>query len=138
MKKCPSKAGKPKGSSTPRPRRKLVPINEEMRHWCAILETELASWPTTSKPMFGFRSFFRAGRIFAAIPRSRGFGTASSFMLKFDPMPAVLLKRAKNDPRLDTSTRIPGKGWFGFELSSSDDLHDAMWWLSQAFDCARK
>ncbi len=138
MKQRARKPGKAKNSSASRLRPKLVPISEEMRHWSAVLETELASWPTTSKPMFGFQSFFRAGRIFAAIPRSRGFGTASSFMVKFAAMSPALFQRAKNEPRLNISTRIPGKGWFGFELSSGDDLHDAIWWLSQAYNCARK
>jgi hypothetical protein len=110
-----------------------------MRHWAAILESEIASWPSvTSKPMFGFQSFYRARTIFAAIPRSRGFGSPSSFILKFNPMPPSLLKRAHQDSRVGTSTRIPGKGWFVFTLSSSSDLHDALWWLSQAYDRSKK
>jgi hypothetical protein len=138
MRKHPPKRTKAKRASSRRPRRKLVPISEEMRHWSAVLEAELVSWPTTSKPMFGFQSFYRESRIFAAIPRSRGFGTAYSFMVKFDSMPPALFQRAKNESRLDTSTRVPGKGWFGFELSSGDDLRDAIWWLSQAYECAGK
>ena len=129
------------GKNQPRARRirvTFVPISEEMRHWSAMLEAEIASWPKiTTKPMFGFLSFYRAGKIFSAIPRTRGFGTASSLILKFDPMPPPLLRKAKNDSRLDTSTRIPGKGWFSFALSSEADLRDALWWLSGAYESAK-
>jgi hypothetical protein len=55
--------------------------------------------------MFGFRSFYRGGKIFAAIPRTRGFDTPSSFMLKFDPMPASLFLQAQKEPGLNLSTR---------------------------------
>jgi hypothetical protein len=85
--------------------------------------------------MFGFRSFYRGGKIFAAIPRTRAFDTPSSFMLKFDPMPASLFLQAQKEPGLNLSTRVTRKGWFGFELSSGDDIQDALWWLTQAFDC---
>jgi hypothetical protein len=137
MKKPAAQSGKP----SPRPRRprpKLLPISEEMRHWSAMLETEACSWPKiTTKPMFGFLSFYRAGKIFAAIPRTRGFGAASALILKFDPMLPPLLQKAQSDSRLDTSTRIPGKGWFSFEISSNEDLRDALWWLGRAYDSAK-
>jgi hypothetical protein len=38
---------KPKAKrSAPPERRRMVPISEEMRHWSALLETELSAWPT--------------------------------------------------------------------------------------------
>jgi hypothetical protein len=129
------------GEASPRPRRprpKLLPISEEMRHWSAMLETEVRAWPKiTTKLTFGFLSFYRTGTIFAGIPRSRGFGAVASLIFKFNPMPPVLLRRAQKDSRLDTSTRIPGKGWFSFELSSEADLRDALWWLGRAYDSAK-
>jgi len=110
-----------------------------MRHWSANLETEINSWPAvTSKPMFGFQSHFRGGRIFAAIPRSRGFGSPSSLMLKFDAMPPALFTRAQKDPRFDATTRTPGKGWFGFELTCDADLRDALWWLNKSYENCKK
>jgi len=137
VKKAAAQSGKTK-TRRGRPRPKLLAISEEMRHWSAMLETEMRSWPNvTTKPMFGFVSFYRAGKIFAAIPRTRGFGTAASFILKFDPMPPTLFQKAKNDSRLDTSTRIPGKGWFSFALTSEADLRDALWWLSHAYESAK-
>jgi hypothetical protein len=130
MKKRPSKslhAKLEKARQAPRARRKIVPISHEMRHWCAMLEAELRSWPAIkAKSMFGFVSFYRSSRIFAAIPRSCGFGSPSSLLLKFDPMPPEHFRRAQNDSRLDTSTRILGEGWFAFEFTCDADLQDAL------------
>jgi len=88
--------------------------------------------------MFGFISYYRANRIFAALPKTRGLYNSSSFILKFNPMPPVLLKRAESDERIDTHTRLPGKGWFSFELSSESDLHHARYWLNQAYEASAK
>lgn len=115
----------------------MVPISEEMRHWSALLETELTAWPTIrARPMFGFRAYFRGSAMFAAIPRTRSFGHGNSLIVKFKPMPAALLERAKKDTRLDTS-RLSGNGWLTFEINSEADLHDAIWWVQQAHDAAK-
>ena len=130
--KSKKQAKKSKSSRTNRPQ--FLPISEEMRHWSTLLETEIKSWPDVSaKSMFGLLSFYRAGTIFAALPCSRGFNSSSGFILKFNPMPPPLLKRAQADPRLDTSTRIPGTGWFSFGLNSDADLRDAIFWLNHAY-----
>jgi len=116
----------------------LALISEEMRRWSSLLESELMTWPGVStKPMFGFLSFYCAGRIFAALPRTRGFNSSSSLILKFDPMPPSLLTKARSDARLDTHTRVPGKGWFSFEVASEDDLRDALGWLDHAYRAAK-
>jgi len=45
-----------------------------MRRWSSFLEAELMTWPGVSaNPMFGFLSFYRAGRIFAALPAGLHF-----------------------------------------------------------------
>jgi hypothetical protein len=104
-----------------------------------MLSSELTAWPrVTTKPMFGLVAFYRSAKIFAALPKTRGLKSASSFIVKFKPMPAALLKRAQHDPRMDTHTRIPGAGWFTFELASETDLRDALFWLNQAYDAAAK
>ena len=118
---------------------KLVPISDEARHWSAMLEAEMESWPsTTLKPMFGFRSVYRGRAIFAALPHTRSFGSACALILKFNPAPAALLERAQRDARMNISARIPGNGWYSFELRSEDDLRDALWWLNQAYEHAGK
>lgn len=129
-----------KNSQAPRARRAtFAPISEEMRQWSSLLETELMTWPAvTRKSMFGFFSFYRSGRIFAALPRTRGFNSSSSLILKFDPMPATLLKRALSDARMDTNTRVPGKGWFSFEVTTEGDLRDALLWLEHAYQAVKQ
>jgi len=53
-------------------------------------------------------------------------------------MPAALLAKARADPRMDTNTRVPRKGWFSFEVASESDLRDALAWLDQANQAAKK
>jgi hypothetical protein len=88
--------------------------------------------------MFGFLSFYRTGRIFAALPRTRGFNSSSSLILKFNPMRAALLEKARADARMDTNTRVSGRGWFSFEVASECDLRDALGWLDRAYQAAER
>ena len=117
----------------------LIPITPEMQHWSALLEDELKSWPrVTAKRLFSFRSFYRGKTIFAALPRSRSFNSATSIIFKFNPMPPALIKRAQADARVDFNTRISGTGWLSFELKSEADLRDALWWLNHAYESAKR
>ena len=114
-------------------------ISEEMKEWSAMLEGKLNSWPHIStKKMFGFVFFYRKDTTFAAIPWTRGFDSPTSMIVKFHPMAPKLLKQAEADERMDTSTRVPGQGWFSFQLRSESDLRDALWWLNQAYDAAAR
>ena len=119
-------------------RPKLLPVSEEMKQWSTMLEKELNSWPdVSSRPMFGFQSFYRKGAIFAALPHNRAIGNPNSFMFRFAPMPAELLQRAKQSRQIHLKERTPGAKWYIFELSSADDLREALWWLNQAYEAAR-
>ena len=132
---------KKSAKSPPSRRRKtrFPAISEDMRHWSAILEAEVKSWPgVTSKRMFGFHSLYHRKTIFAALPYSHGLLSPSSFILKFDPMSPNLFQLAEKEPRLDTATRVSRKGWFSFELFSHADVRDAVWWLGQAYEAVRK
>ncbi len=125
-------------SSAKRGRPKFPVISEEMQHWSAMLEAEVESWPgVTCKRMFGFRFVYRWQLVFAALPYTRGLFTSTSILLKFNPMPPGLFQQAQKEPRLDTSKRISGKGWFSFELFSDADLRDAIWWLHKAYESAK-
>ena len=116
----------------------LIPITPEMQHWSALLEEELKTWPdVTAKRLFSFRSFYRGKTIFAALPRSRSFNSATSIIFKFNPMPTAFMKRAQADARVNFNTRISGTGWLSFELKSEADLRDALWWLNRAYECAK-
>jgi hypothetical protein len=137
VKKRPTKSRNSKGKRESRAT--FPPISQDMKEWSAMLQSELYTWlGITTKSMFGFLSFYRNGTIFAALPQTRGFSSSSSFILKFNPIPSGLLKRAQSDPRMDTNTRLPGKGWFSFELHSTNDLRDALFWLNHAYESARK
>jgi hypothetical protein len=117
----------------------MVQASEEVQRWSALLAEEILSWPEVrTKHMFGFLACYRGDALFGILPRTRGFDSGRLVILKFDPMPPKLFQRAERDPRLGTWTRFPRKGWFTFELTSEDDLRDALWWLQQAFSYAQQ
>jgi hypothetical protein len=84
-----------------------------MRRWSIALQEEVSGWPeVTSRPMFGLAGFYRAGTIFAALPRTRAVETPSSILLKLPAFaidccaPAVVLVRSgsrSSSRRLTTS-----------------------------------
>ena len=136
MKVKRAKQNKPAKRKLPpmRERPKMPPISEEMKQWSAMLKAELLGWPqVSSKPMFGMAGMYRRKTIFAALPVTRGFDTPSSIIFRFDPMPADLNQRALKEPRI-----TPGARWFSFEIQSTEDLRDALWWLNQAYEAAKK
>jgi hypothetical protein len=113
-----------------RERPKMPRISEEMKQWSAMLKTEVSGWPRIStKPMFGMVGLYRGKKIFAALPVSRAIGTPNSVAFRFDPMPPDLQQRALEEPRVTT-----GQRWFSFEVHSTEDLRDALWWLNQAYE----
>jgi hypothetical protein len=127
---------KRKKTKTNRP--KLPHITEEMKQWSAMLGQELSGWShAKSRPMFGLLAFYRKAKIFAGLPVTRGINSPNSVIFKINPMPSDLLRRAIQDPRIDTDSALPGTRWYAFELNSADDLRDALWWLNQAYERAK-
>jgi hypothetical protein len=115
---------------TMRERPKMPPISEEMKQWSALLKTEISGWPqVSSRPMFGMMGLYRHKKIFAALPVTRGFDTPNSVIFRFDPVPADLNQRAMKERRITS-----GKRWFSFEIHSTEDLRDALWWLNHAYE----
>jgi hypothetical protein len=113
-----------------RERPKMPPISEEMKQWSAMLREELRGWPqVSSRPMFGMMGYYRRNKIFAGLPVTRGFDTPNSIIFRFDPLPQDLEQRAVKEPRI-----TPGKRWFSFEIHSTADLGDALWWLNHAYE----
>ena len=132
-----SKASPAKRAAAPRGRPGMFPVTPEMQSWCAMLEGELKTWPgVVAKRLFSHRSFYRGKTIFAALPQVRSFHSPSSIIFKFDPMPAALVGKASADSRFISGARLPGKGWFSFELRCDADLRDALFWLNHAYECA--
>ncbi len=117
----------------------MPPISEEMKQWSAMLGKELSGWPqVTSRPMFGMLGFYRRRKIFAALPVSRAIGSPSSLIFRFDPMPADLQLRALQESRITADNETRGaRRWFSFEIDSTADLRDALWWLNQAYERAK-
>ena len=112
--------------------------SEEMKQWSAMLGSEMGGWPKVqTRAMFGLRGFYRGKNIFAALPGTRGIRNPNALIFRIQPMPPDLLKRAKEEPRIDTENRIPSAKWFIFELHSEADLRDALWWLNQAYEHAK-
>ena len=113
-----------------RERPKMPPVSEEMKQWSAMLKTEVSGWPQIStKPMFGMMGLYRGKKIFGGLPVTRGFDTPNSVIFRFDPIPSELEERASKDKRIS-----PGKRWFSFDVRSTEDLRDALWWLNQAYE----
>jgi hypothetical protein len=128
-----------KASAKPRQPHKFPPISEEMKQWSAMLQSELNSWPAIrSKSMFGFLFFYRGKTVFAGLPRTRSFDSPSRLIFKFYSMKPALRERAKADSRIYASMKASSKGCFSFELSSESDLRDALYWLSQAYEAAKR
>ena len=113
-----------------RERPKMPPISEEMKQWSAMLKTEVSGWPqVAARPMFGMLALFRRKKIFAALPTTRAIGTPNSVAFRLSPVSPDLAERASQEPRV-----TPGKHWFTFEVGSTEDLRDALWWLNQAYE----
>jgi hypothetical protein len=113
-----------------RDRPKMPPISEEMKQWSVMLKTEVSTWPQVStRPMFGMMGLYRGKKIFGGLPVTRGFDTPNSVIFRFDPIPSDLEERASKDKRIS-----PGKRWFSFDVGSTADLRNALWWLNQAYE----
>jgi hypothetical protein len=113
----------------PRSRPKLVKTDPEMQRWCALLETEISTWPgVTGRPMFGLYAYYRAGRIFTAIPRTRAVETPFSLLIK---------RSGAADHRL-AKGQGPGTDWVAFAMESEAHLSDALRQLGLAYEQAGK
>lgn len=125
---------KQKKSSRP----KLPAISEEMKAWSAALLGEVGGWPNvTPRSFFGFTALYRKDKMFAALSRTRGMQTPNSLVLKIEAPTPALSSRLEKDARIG-SMQMQKARWFTFELSSDADLHDAVDWLGQAYEAARK
>jgi hypothetical protein len=119
-------------------RPKLPVVSEQMKAWSAALEAEVGSWPHAStRSFFGFTALYRKDKIFAALPRTRGWDTANSIAFKLESPSSAMLARLDQDSRTASSLGKNGR-WFTFELSTDSDLHDAIDWLGRAYEAAAR
>ncbi len=111
---------------------KLHKVSEEMKGWAAMLAGELATWPgVRSKPMFGFVSFYRKDKIFAALPRTRALASPHSIIFKFHAESAETRKVRRQ------LQKHPATRWLSLELRSARDLRTALRCLDLAYRMAR-
>lgn len=109
-----------------------------MKLWSAMLGQELTTWPeVVSRPMFGLLGFYRNKTIFAALPVTRGIGAPNLINFKMKSIPQKISLRLNSDPRLAAESKLKAKHWHAFETNSEDDLRDALWWLTQAYQLAK-
>jgi hypothetical protein len=124
-------------------RRAMPRISEEMKQWSAMLGEEMGRWPNVSaRPMFGLLGYYRKKTIFAALPVTRSIATPNSIIFKVKSITPELLRRAKEDARIDPEGLRPERAgpaakWTAFEVQSEQDLRDAIWWLNQAYERAK-
>ncbi len=120
----------------PSTRPQLPKVSEQMKAWSSALESEVADWPQAStRSFFGFTAVYRKDKIFAALPRTRAWGTANSLAFKLPTANAAVQSRLEKDPRVGYT--LMGKTrWFTFELSSDADLHAALDWIGEAYTAA--
>ena len=120
-----------------RARPRLVPTSEEMKQWSALLGTELERWPgVTTKPMFGFVSFYRGRNIFAALPKTRAMNSANSIIFKLRRASPQDVAKLRRDPQVEVSEKGMA-GWQSLEVDSTADLKHALDWLDRAYRAAR-
>ncbi|MGA2431154.1 MAG: hypothetical protein ABSH13_21835 [Candidatus Acidiferrum sp.] len=126
-------------AKTKTPRRPTLPrVADEMKEWSAMMGNELRSWPhVKTRPMFGMLGFYRKAKVFALLPVTRGIGAPNTIIFKMKFVPPELLRRMDQEPRVGTGRTIRAKGWHSFDLNSAEDLRDAVWWLSQAYELAK-
>jgi hypothetical protein len=116
----------------------LPKVSEQMKAWSAALGAEVGDWPQLSlRSFFGFTALYRKDKIFAVLPRTRGWGTANSLAFKLQSATPGARSRIEKDPRIGF-TLMKKTRWFTFELSSDEDLHDALDWLGRAYEAAGK
>jgi len=114
----------------------LIKISEEMVVWSGLLAEEVAGWPgVTTKPMFGLMALYRGQAIFAALPKTRGMGSANAVAFKVLGAPAKVMTKMKRDARIQETTMGSAK-WFVFEMESDGDLRRALEWLGVAYEGA--
>ncbi len=100
-----------------RQRRRLMPVSEEMKRICALLEAELLQWPgVAARAMFGLRAFYRGTVIFALLPNKRALESPNAIAYK-----------------LVANAGKQGKNWHLFELADERDIRKALAFLEKTY-----
>ena len=116
----------------------LIKISDQMVVWSGLLEADVVEWPgVTTKQMFGMTALYRGREIFAALPKTRGMGSANAVAFKILGAPAKVMTQLKRDARVSETVMAAAK-WFVFEMESEADFRGALEWLGVAYERAGK
>jgi len=109
-----------------------------MKAWSAALAAEVADWPrATTRSFFGFDALYRGDTIFGMLPRTRSFGNGNLLAFRIDAVTDRVKARLQKDPHIGSIDQNNTR-WFTFEISCDADLHEALDWLSAAYQAASK
>lgn len=118
-------------------RRKFRPISNQMKAWSAALSAELHDWPQIAqKSFFGFTALYRGKTMFGLLPRTRSIFTENAVAFRIKGANHSTQALLEKDSRMGAFDKGKTR-WFAFEISSDADLHDALDYLSRAFEAAR-
>jgi predicted DNA-binding protein (MmcQ/YjbR family) len=111
-----------------------------MKAWSAALADEVRGWPHVStRPFFGFTALYRGEKMFAALPRTRGWESANSLAFKLGTDASDVSARLEKDPHIRVwSGKMQKARWFTFQLGSDADIHEALDWLGEAYEAAAR
>jgi hypothetical protein len=122
----------------------LPKVDDEMRQLCGLISAELKKWPdVTSRHMFGMLSFYREvshfpqPKIFACIPDKRALSSARAIAFKLEKPTQAHLARMKAEARIATPAIAAHAKWLEFSLTAPGDIHEALWWLEQAYKSSK-
>lgn len=119
-----------------RRREELPPVSEQMKAWSMALAAELSNWPqVTLKSFFGFTALYRRESMFGLLPRTRSIFKGNAVAFRINSANGSLQCLIEKDPRISAFDKDKAR-WFTFELSRDSDLHDALDYLSRAFEAA--
>ena len=109
-----------------------------MREWSVMLEHEVLTWPRVSvKRMFGMKSLYRDAMIFAALPSTRTLISEDCVIFKLDSPSSSVMPKLQADARVIAEFGVNTR-WYGYRITSHEDLHGAIEWLSYAYEAATK
>jgi hypothetical protein len=105
-----------------RKRPKLVPVSEEMKRVCELLEHEVLRWPDVSvRPMFGLRAFYRGAVVFAMLPHKRTLESPNAIAYKLP----------------ESASKKEGEKWRLYGLKNEHDINKALARLDKAYTKAQ-
>lgn len=87
--------------------------------------------------MFGMRSVYRSGTIFALLPKTRSLRTGDSIWIKFVKVTPAIKKRISAEPRIVPPHKHKRAQWYTLMHVAAEDYAFVIEWLAVAYKAAR-